>query len=111
MLARIPKQQKTKREKKVIMQGTMHRTQTPINLVRGIGRIRQNGEIMKWQVFKNKGGKLQVVEVTENRVIPNFVTVKLFDESQQADQYVKARSNHYMNKVFKEANKNVAISH
>ena len=52
-----------------------------------------------------------MVEVTENRVIPNFVTVKLFDKSQQADQYVKARSNHYMSKVLKEANKNVAISH
>ena len=44
MLARILEQQKTKREKKVIMLGTMHRTQTPINLVRDIGHTEQNGK-------------------------------------------------------------------
>ena len=79
--------------------------------MRDIGHTKQNGEIMKWQVFKNKGGKLQVVEVTENRVIPNYVTVKLFDDSQQADQYVKARANHYMTELLKENNKHVAIAH
>ena len=91
------------------MQGTMLKMLNQISLVQGIGRIKQNGEIMKWQVFKNKGGKLQVVEVTENRVIPNFVTVKLFDESHQADQYIKSRSNKYIGEVLKEANKNVAV--
>lgn len=109
MLARIPKQQKTKREKKVIMQDTTHRTQILINLVRGIGRIRQNGEIMKWTVRKNKAGKLAVVEVTGSRVVPRWGAIKLFEESHQVHQYIKARSNHYMSKALKGKN-GVAVS-
>ena len=87
------------------MLDTMHRTQTPINLVRGIGRTKQNGKIMKWQVFKNKAGKYQVVEVIENHIIPNYTTVKVFKDEAVAHSFVAKRHSKF------KGHKNVAISH